>query len=174
MRSKSGATRGIRSKNSPSFRPNRSSSDVRAAVVLEVRMSIRRVGLVIVGFALASVSIAAHHSFAMFQMDKDVEYRGVVREWKWQNPHVHFTLEVTKQPGIDPLSVGLWDVEGGSVNIMTRQGWTRASYKAGDPIRIVGHPMKDGSKGISLFYAIRPDGTRLYHDIARPKDDVKK
>ena len=54
-------------------------------------MSIGRVGLAIAGFALASVSLAAHHSFAMFEMDKDVEYRGVVREWKWQNPHVHFT-----------------------------------------------------------------------------------
>ena len=137
-------------------------------------MSIGRVGLAIVACALASVPLAAHHSFAMFQMDKDVEYRGVVKEWKWQNPHVHFTLDVAKQPGVDPLTAGLWDVEGGSVNIMTRQGWTRASYKAGDPIRLVGHPMKDGSKGISLFYAIRPDGTRLYHDIARPKDDVKK
>jgi hypothetical protein len=74
----------------------------------------------------------------------------------------------------DPQTVGTWDVEGGSVNIMTRQGWTRASYKVGDPITVVGHPMKDGSKGISLFYAIRPDGTRLYHDIARPKDDITK
>ena len=137
-------------------------------------MSTRRVVLAIVGLVLASVSLSAHHSFAMFQMDKDVEYRGIVREWKWQNPHVHFTLDVTKQTGVDPQSIGLWDVEGGSVNIMARQGWTRASYKAGDPIRLVGHPMKDGSKGISLFYAIRPDGTRLYHDIARPKDDVKK
>ena len=137
-------------------------------------MRIRSLGLVIVAFTLASVSLLAHHSFAMFEMDKDVEYRGVVREWKWQNPHVHFTIDVPKGPGVDPKSVGLWDVEGGSVNIMTRQGWTRASYKAGDPIRLVGHPMKDGSKGISLFYAIRPDGTRLYHDIARPKDDVKK
>ena len=137
-------------------------------------MRIRSLGLVIVAFTLASVSLLAHHSFAMFEMDKDVEYRGVVREWKWQNPHVHFTLDVTRRPGVDPLTVGLWVVEGGSVNIMTRQGWTRASYKAGDPIRLVGHPMKDGSKGISLFYAIRPDGTRLYHDIARPKDDVKK
>ena len=134
----------------------------------------RRVALAIVGLALASVSVSAHHSFAMFQMDKDIEYRGIVREWKWQNPHVHFTLDVTKQTAGDPQSIGLWDVEGGSVNIMARQGWTRASYKAGDPIRLVGHPMKDGSKGISLFYAIRPDGTRLYHDIARPKDDVKK
>jgi hypothetical protein len=137
-------------------------------------MRIRSLGLVIVAFTLASVSLLAHHSFAMFEMDKDVEYRGVVREWKWQNPHVHFTIDVPKGPGVDPKSVGLWDVEGGSVNIMTRQGWTRASYKAGDPIRLVGHPMKDGSRGISLFYAIRPDGTRLYHDIARPKDDVKK
>ena len=137
-------------------------------------MRLRSLGLVIVAFTLASVSLLAHHSFAMFEMDKDVEYRGVVREWKWQNPHVHFTIDVPKGPGVDPKNVGLWDVEGGSVNIMTRQGWTRASYKAGDPIRLVGHPMKDGSKGISLFYAIRPDGTRLYHDIARPKDDVKK
>ena len=96
-----------------------------------------RVSLAIAGFALASASVAAHHSFAMFEMDKDVEYRGIIREWKWQNPHVHFTLEVTKQTGGDPKNIGLWDVEGGSVNIMARQGWTRASYKAGDPITLV-------------------------------------
>ena len=132
------------------------------------------VGAAVAGLALASVSIAAHHSFAMFEMDKTVEYQGVVSEWKWQNPHVHFTVDIANTPGVDPQTVGRWDVEGGSINIMSRQGWTRTSYKVGDPIRLVGHPMKDGSKGISLFYAIRPDGTRLYHDIARPKDDVKK
>jgi hypothetical protein len=138
-------------------------------------MRIRRlVGVALTGFALASASVAAHHSFAMFEMEKDVEYRGVVSEWKWQNPHVHFTIDIKPGSGIEAAQVGRWDVEGGSVNIMTRQGWTRASYKIGDAIRIVGHPMKDGSKGISLFYAIRPDGTRLYHDIARPKDDIKK
>ena len=138
-------------------------------------MSIRsRVGLAIAAFTLASASLTAHHSFAMFEMDKDVEYSGIVSEWKWQNPHVHFVVDIKPGGGVDPRQVGRWDVEGGSINIMTRQGWTRASYKIGDPIRLVGHPMKDGSKGISLFYAVRPDGTRLYHDIARPKDDVKK
>jgi len=133
-----------------------------------------RIGFAFAGIALTTASLAAHHSFAMFDMDKDVEYRGIVSEWKWQNPHVHFTVDIKNAPGGDPQMAGRWDVEGGSVNIMTRQGWTRASYKVGDQIRLVGHPMKDGSKGISLFYAIRPDGTRLYHDIARPKDDVKK
>jgi len=128
------------------------------------------------GLALVSttVRVSAHHSFAMFEMEKNVEYRGVVTDWKWQDPHVHFTVNITPAAGVDPHTIGTWDVEGGSVNIMTRQGWTRASYKVGDPIKLVGHPMKDGSKGISLFYAIRPDGSRLYHDIARPKDDVKK
>jgi hypothetical protein len=135
---------------------------------------IGRIGLVLAAAAIASASLVAHHSFAMFEMDKDVKYSGVVTDWKWQNPHVHFTVLVKGGQGVDPQTVGTWDVEGGSVNIMTRQGWTRASYKSGDLITLVGHPMKDGSKGISLFYAIRPDGTRLYHDIARPKDDVKK
>ncbi len=121
-----------------------------------------------------AVPVSAHHSFAMFEMDKNVDYSGVITDGKWQNPHVHFTVLVKPGGGVDAQTVGTWDVEGGSVNIMTRQGWTRASYKVGDPIKLVGHPMKDGSKGISLFYAIRPDGTRLYHDIARPKDDIKK
>ena len=44
--------------------------------------------------------------------------------------------------------VGSWDVEGGSIVIMGRQGWTRASYKVGDPVKVIGHPMRDGSKGV--------------------------
>ena len=120
--------------------------------------------------AAGAVAVSAHHSFSMFEMEKDVEYSGIVTEWKWQNPHVHFTMLVKAGAGVPPETVGTWDVEGGSVNIMGRQGWTRASYKPGDAIRLVGHPMRDGSKGISLFYAIKPDGSRLYHDIARPKN----
>ena len=116
--------------------------------------------------------VLAHHSFTMFEMDKDVTYKGVVVDYKWINPHVHFTVDIKPGPGVDPATVGTWDVEGGSTNIMGRQGWTRATLKAGAPITLVGHPMKDGSKGISLFYMIMPDGKRMYHDIARPKDDA--
>jgi hypothetical protein len=129
----------------------------------------RSLAVIIVSGALAVATVSAHHSFSMFEMDKDVEYSGVVTEWRWQNPHVHIVMEIKAGPGVPAEHVGTWDIEGGSINIMGRQGWTRSSYKPGDPIRLVGHPMRDGSKGISLFYAIKPDGTRLYHDIARPK-----
>jgi hypothetical protein len=118
----------------------------------------------------AAIPVYAHHSFAMFELTKDVTYTGTVVEYNWENPHTHIIVKV--DPGAkDPSTVGTWDIEGGATNIMGRQGWTRATYKAGDPITVVAHPMKDGSKGASLFYAIMPDGKRLYHDIARPKGE---
>jgi hypothetical protein len=128
-------------------------------------------GVCVLLLVLHGRHIAAHHSFNMFDMEKDVTYKGVVTEYRWANPHVHITVEIKLEAGVDPATVGIWDVEGGSMNIMGRQGWTRATFKAGDSITLVGHPMKDGSKGVSLFYAIMPDGKRLYHDIARPKGE---
>jgi hypothetical protein len=139
-------------------------------------MNTRRAVLAAVVLMIAGSggSLVAHHSFSMFEMDKNVTYTGVVVEYKWNNPHVHFTIDIKPGTGVDTATVGRWDVEGGSTNIMTRQGWNRATLKAGDPITLVGHPMKDGSKGISLFYMIKPDGKRMYHDIARPKDEPAK
>jgi hypothetical protein len=118
----------------------------------------------------AAIPALAHHSFAMFELTKDVTYEGTVLDYRWENPHTHIIVKV--DPGAaDPATVGTWDIEGGATNIMGRQGWSRATFKAGDHIRVVAHPMKDGTKGASLFYVILPDGKRLYHDIARPKGE---
>jgi hypothetical protein len=119
---------------------------------------------------LAGLPALAHHGFTNFDMEKDLTITGTVKDYFWVNPHTHITVQVPDNPSA-PGTAGVWDVEGGSPSIMARQGWNKASYKVGDPITLVVHPLKDGGKGASLFYAIRPDGTRLYHDIARPKDD---
>jgi hypothetical protein len=120
--------------------------------------------LLVAGIFLAAIPLFAHHSFAMFELTKDVTYEGTVVEYRWENPHTHIIIKVDSGP-----NAGVWDIEGGSTAIMGRQGWTRVTYKAGDKITVVAHPLKDGNKGASLFYAILPDGKRLYHDIARPK-----
>ena len=117
---------------------------------------------------LCAIPVIAHHSFAMFELTKDVTYEGTVLEYRWENPHTHIILKVDAGAA-DPSTVGTWDIEGGATNIMGRQGWNRATFKSGDHIKVVAHPMKDGTKGASLFYAVLPDGKRLYHDIARPK-----
>jgi hypothetical protein len=126
--------------------------------------------ILMVGVLVAAAPVRAHHSFAMFDMNKNITWEGKVVEYRWANPHTHIIIEVPPSAK-DAATAGTWDVEGGSTNIMTRQGWNRTTFKAGDPIIVVGHPMKDGSKGISLFYVVMPDGKRLYHDIARPKTE---
>jgi Family of unknown function (DUF6152) len=114
----------------------------------------------------------AHHSRAMFDVATNITYAGVVKEYRLQNPHSHIVITVDADAK-DPSTVGTWDIEASSISIMLDEGWNRTTYKAGDPITVVAHPMKDGSKGALLFYVIRPDGTRLYRAQHRYASEVE-
>jgi hypothetical protein len=118
---------------------------------------------------VASGTVSAHHSFAMFDQGKLISLKGTVAEYYWINPHGHIILNVAAGPGVDPKMVGEWDIECASTSIMRLQGWSSATLKAGDQVTISANPLKDGNKGASLFYATFPDGKRMYRDIARPK-----
>ena|SRR5579863_9375256 len=133
----------------------------------------KSLALVVLAVAGILVPTYAHHSFAMFEMQKEVVYSGTVMEFNWENPHSHIIVKIA--PGAkDPSTVGNWDIEGAGVSIMSRQGWTKNMYKPGDPIVLVAHPLKSGEKGASLFCVVKPDGTRVYQDIARPTPDQEK
>lgn len=132
-------------------------------------MKVKTIAFAALGAALlAAVPAFAHHSFAMFDNTKWVKITGVVEEYRWENPHTHIIVKVTPGGG-DPAIAGTWDIEGASINIMARQGWTKVSYKVGDKITAFAHPLKSGDKGASLSYVILADGTRMYQDIARPQ-----
>jgi hypothetical protein len=119
-----------------------------------------------VGALLAASPTLAHHSRAMFDVGKNVTYRGVVKDYRWQNPHSHIVVTVGAGAA-DPSTVGTWTVEASAINIMTSRGWTPKTYKPGDPITVVAHPNMDGSTVVLLFYAIKADGTRLYRATHR-------
>ena len=117
--------------------------------------------------ALMAVGAAtAHHSFGMFDQKKEVTLEATVVEYRWKNPHTHIVVSVP-DGAKDPATVGTWDIESASIAIMTRQGWNKSSFRAGDKITIVGHPLKNGQKGGSLFYAVDKGGRRLYHNTDR-------
>ena len=97
----------------------------------------------------------------MFDIARNLTYRGVVQEYRLENPHSHIVITVGADAK-DPATIGTWNIEASSISIMIDQGWEQTTYKAGDPITLVAHPMKNGTKGALLFYAIKPDGTRLY------------
>ena len=129
-----------------------------------------RLNLAMLAAGVAAVALAgpafAHHSFAMFDATKMVTWEGVVEKYDWTNPHSHITVVVPANAK-DPSLAGRWDIEGASPNIMLRQGWTKNSFKPGDKITVIGHPLKSGEKGGSLYYAIDKTGKKLYHDVNR-------
>ena len=119
-----------------------------------------------IGIALMTAPTFAHHSRAMFDMGRNMTYRGVVDEYRWQNPHSQIVVRV-RTGAADRATVGTWTVEASAIEVMTSGGWTSKTYKRGDPITVVAHPSMDGSNLVLLFYAIRADGTRLYRAAHR-------
>lgn len=116
---------------------------------------------------VAAGSATAHHSFAMFDSAKEVTLEATVVQYQWKNPHTRIIVSVPNEAK-DPAVAEKWDIEGASVAIMTRQGWNKSSFKAGDKIVVVIHPLRNGEKGGSLIYAVDKSGRKLYHDTARP------
>jgi Family of unknown function (DUF6152) len=96
--------------------------------------------------ALGAVAVNAHHSFSMFDNEKDMVIEGEVKEFQWTNPHIWIQVNVTSADG----KVTEYSVEGSSPNGLRRQGWSRNTIKAGDRIVLTIHPMKDGSPGGSF------------------------
>jgi hypothetical protein len=105
----------------------------------------------------AAVPAAAHHSFAMFDGDREVVLKGTVKELQWTNPHAFVEVMVRDGTG----AATQWSVEGGSVSNLTRQGWSRTSLKPGDEIEITIHPLKRGEHGGALVQVKRADGSIL-------------
>lgn len=126
---------------------------------MNMKLAISTVGVSIM-LAAANVTFA-HHSRAMFDMAKNVTYRGFVEEYRWQNPHSHIII-IVGADATDPSTVGTWDVEASSTSLMVSEGWNRSTFKVGDPITVVAHPSKIGTREVLLFYAIKSDGRRLY------------
>ena len=102
------------------------------------------------GIALCMTGAAfAHHSFAMFDRDKEVTLNGTVREFQWTNPHAFIELDVPDASG----KVEKWSVEMNSPNNLQRQGWKSSLLKTGDKVSVTLNPLRDGKKG-GLFVAI--------------------
>ena len=93
-------------------------------------------------------TVSAHHSFAMFDQDKQTKLVGVIKEVQWTNPHIWVQVLVPDASG----KAMEWSIEGGSPNGLSHQGWKRTSLKPGDQVEIVIHPLKNGEKGGSLMH----------------------
>ena len=101
----------------------------------------KTVAIWLVGVALISIPIEAHHSFlAEFDPDKPVTLTGPVSKVEWANPHIFLYLDFKDPSG----KVTNWAIEMGSTLSLVRLGWSRTSIKPGDVVTIDGFLARNG------------------------------
>jgi hypothetical protein len=106
----------------------------------------------------------AHHSAAMFDAAKDIELKGVVKTFKFENPHVNIVVTVLDEKSGNSTD---WYVEAASVRGLAMAGWRKSTLKPGDSVTIIGHPLRDGQPGANLVKATLSDGTTLAANAGR-------
>ena len=98
---------------------------------------------VVAGLLMLSGPASAHHgTSASYDLDKPTELAGVVVEFVWANPHARMFVDVTDKEG----KVVRWGIEmRPAPNGLSRIGWTRHTFKAGDKITITVFPSRFGT-----------------------------
>jgi len=98
---------------------------------------------------LASSSVYAHHSAAGIDRNKTVVIEGVVKSFKWGNPHSWLEVEVANTKG----GTDVWNFEMNPPAYLVRSGWKASSVKAGDKVKVTGRPFMSGEPG-GLFMSV--------------------
>ncbi|HXS79973.1 MAG TPA: DUF6152 family protein, partial [Gammaproteobacteria bacterium] len=101
----------------------------------------------------ASQPVAAHHSTA-FYADEFVELEGEFVRVDWINPHVRFVLRTTDAGGAERL----WQMEASAISALERRGVTRDLFKAGERVKIAGHPSTRDASQLQLTNVLFADG----------------
>jgi len=100
------------------------------------------ISIATVAFLAAGLPALAHHAFGNeYDESKPITLQGVVTRVDWENPHVHYYVDVTEADG----TVVNWSCETGGPNRLTRRGWNRDSLKPGDKVVVHAFPAKDAS-----------------------------
>ena len=99
----------------------------------------------------------SHHSNVAFEVTKVLTVTGIVKEFKWMNPHtwINMTADDGKGNKVE------WAIEGRAPTVLLRSGWTKTSIKPGDAITVDYSPAKDGTRTGLVARVTKSDGTIL-------------
>src|SRR5262245_8243476 len=123
-------------------------------------MKILKAGCAVAIALCMAGALYAHHSAAGVDQQKQITVEGVVKQFKWANPHSWIELETPNAKG----GVDLRNFEMNPPTYLVRSGWKSTTIKAGDKVKVTYSPMKDTDKdGLGgLFRSITlPDGRTL-------------
>ncbi len=121
-----------------------------------------RTRLIVSSFLLGAILLAAapassHHSNVAYDTSKRLTVTGVVKEWRWINPHTWLYLEVTDEKG----GKVEWHAEGRAPGILLRAGWTKTSMKPGETVTVDMGLARDGTNTGIMMRVTKADGSVL-------------
>jgi len=86
-------------------------------------------------------------------MTHETTVSGVVKEFRFVNPHSYIILEVAGER---------WTLEAEALNLLRRNGWTKDTLKPGDEISCTGARARDPKLlAMKCFTVTLPDGRKL-------------
>ena len=106
--------------------------------------------------------LSAHHGTSQYAMEREVVLAGTVKEWRWASPHTWLYLEVPVTGG----AVEQWSIESAPPAYMARQGWSEATFKAGERLSVTIALLRSGERAGILLEVARGTGEVL---VVRPR-----
>lgn len=130
---------------------------MRASFIIALMLGI---GLLIA----SSPAVVAHHSVtAEFDLNKPIEFDGVVKKVLWMNPHIYTEVEAKGSDG----KVVVYRVEGGAPNSLYRNGWRADTLKPGDTVHVRGNRAKNPeSNNVGQAQITTSEGKRVFNGNA--------
>jgi hypothetical protein len=112
--------------------------------------------------ALLGATLHAHHSNVAYEVTKVITVTGVVKEFRWVNPHTWLYLTVDDGKG----NKVEWAAEGRAPGVLGRAGWSRSSLKGGETVTVDMSPAKDGTPTGIIARVTKANGTILSNQAA--------
>ena len=110
---------------------------------------------------LLAATLVAHHGSADYDVGREVMVEGTVTQWRWSSPHTWVSIKVTRANG----TAEEWNGEGPPLQWAEARGWSNATLKPGETVRLVMYPSRREPHG-GLIKRIERAGGNLI--VSRP------
>jgi hypothetical protein len=103
-----------------------------------------RIASIVLAIALATVSLAGHHSYAVvFDPSKKVVLTARLTKVDWRNPHIGLSLSATNERG----GTDAWTIEGGPPRFFQVRSVGKGDFaeSVGQQVTVEALPARDGS-----------------------------
>jgi hypothetical protein len=109
----------------------------------------------VIAATTGSLPAAAHHSHAMFDLNKEQTITGTVRSFVFTNPHVYLYVDAPYDN-----STATYVVEMSHVQNMMMRHIKAETFKPGDKVTVVMNPLRNGKAGGNYVNITDGKGTK--------------